>query len=99
MSSVYLGYNAVMARQMCQSCGQPLKDSNKGTESDGSQSSDYCKLCYVKGTFVDPNITLEEMQQICIKAMRDMHFPRFLAKNVANKQIPKLKRWNKTTKL
>lgn len=85
-----------MAKQMCQSCGQPLKEEIKGTETGGSLSSDYCNLCYEKGAFKDPDITLEQMQEICIKAMRDMHFPKFMAKHIAKSQIPKLKRWQKT---
>ncbi len=82
-----------MARQMCQSCGQPLKDNNRGTEKDGSPSSEYCNLCYENGAYKDPDITLEQMQVVCIQAMQNMHFPKFFAKHIAKSQIPKLKRW------
>lgn len=81
---------------MCQSCGRPLKEDIKGTEKDGSLSLDYCDLCYKNGRFIDPDITLEQMQEVCIKAMRDMHFPKFLAKHIAKSQLPKLKRWQKS---
>jgi hypothetical protein len=85
-----------MGRQMCQSCGQPLKENIRGTEADGSASSLYCELCYKDGKFVNPDITLKQMQEICIKAMRDMRFPKFMAKRIADKQLPKLIRWQKT---
>jgi len=83
----------MMAKQMCQSCGQPLKDEIKGTEANGLPSLLYCSLCYANGAFIDPDITLEQMQETCIKAMRQMHFPKFFAKHIAKSQIPKLKRW------
>lgn len=82
-----------MAKQMCQSCGRPLKDDIKGTETDGSLSEKYCNLCYANGAFIDPDITLEEMQVICVNAMKDMHFPGFLARRIAKNQLPQLERW------
>ena len=78
---------------MCQSCGRPLKDEIRGTESDGSPSAEYCNLCYKDGKFIDPDMTLEQMQEICVKAMKDMHIPGFFAKHLAKKQLPTLKRW------
>jgi hypothetical protein len=86
-----------MARQMCQSCGMPLKDKNKGTEKDGSLSNLYCDLCYENGAFKDPDLTLEQMQKICIQAMRNMHFPKFMATRIAKKQLPQLRRWQSHT--
>ncbi len=82
-----------MAKPMCQSCGQPLKDDNRGTEKDGLPATEYCNLCYMNGVYVDPDITLEEMQAKCIEAMKKMHFPAFMAKHIAKNQVPKLKRW------
>jgi putative zinc ribbon protein len=81
-----------MARQ-CQSCGMPLKkDSDKGTEQDGTLSEKYCALCYKDGKFVDPDTTPEKIQQIADQALRKKHWPGFLRK-LAIKQIPKLERW------
>lgn len=82
-----------MAKPMCQSCGMPLKDSNKGTEADGNLSQDFCNLCYQNGAYLQPDMTMEEMQQISVQAMRKMHFPGFMARMIAKSQIPKLKRW------
>lgn len=81
-----------MARQMCQSCSMPLKADNRGTEKDGSPSSKYCKLCYGKGKFLDPDLSLEQMQKIVVDVLKKKHWPGFMA-NYAAKQIPKLERW------
>lgn len=41
-----------MPERFCQSCGMPIMDpAVRGTESDGSTSSDYCKWCYDKGSY------------------------------------------------
>ena len=82
-----------MSRQMCQSCGMPIgKDEVKGTETDGSLSQKYCKMCYQKGKFTQPNATAEDMQKIGYKALREKRWPGFLAKMAVN-GIPKLERW------
>lgn len=84
-----------MARQMCQSCSMPLNDKNKGTEADGSLSQKYCQLCYQKGKFTTPDMTVEQMQAICVRVLnKDKRWPKFLAK-LASRQIPKLERWRK----
>ncbi len=82
-----------MAKQMCQSCGRPLNEENKGTETDGSLSVTYCNLCYEKGSFKDAGMTTEHMEVMYVDAMKDMHFPGFIAKFFAKSQLPKLKRW------
>lgn len=85
-----------MARQMCQSCGMPLKsDGVKGTEKDGSLSQKYCAMCYQKGQFTQPNATPQDMMKIGFEALRKKHWPGFLAK-MAVSGVPKLDRWNKT---
>lgn len=81
-----------MARQMCQSCSMPLDGKNNGTEADGSLSQKYCNLCYEKGAFKDPNLTMEQMQAKTIEVLRAKHWPKIMAK-LAAKQIPKLERW------
>lgn len=46
----------------CQSCGVALIDKGDfGTNTSGAIVTDYCKFCFAKGAFVDPDITLEEM--------------------------------------
>ncbi|MBX4197452.1 zinc ribbon domain-containing protein [Candidatus Saccharibacteria bacterium] len=86
-----------MARQMCQSCGMPLNDKTRGTEADGSPSLKYCNLCYQNGKFTQPNATAADMQRIGYEALRQKHWPGFLAKMAVN-GVPKLERWNTPTK-
>lgn len=50
--------------KFCQSCGMPLNlhgQNVQGTEKNGSYSLVYCRYCYEKGVFVEPNITYAEM--------------------------------------
>jgi len=82
-----------MSRQMCQSCGMPLKDSaSKGTEPDGSKSEKYCTHCYQNGEFTWPDATAEQMQIYCTGILMKQHWPGFMAKS-ATRGIPKLERW------
>jgi len=81
--------------KFCQSCGMPMKrdPQNGGTNSDGSKNSDYCSYCYKDGVFTSPEIdTPQKMQQFCIKKMKEMGMPGFVAW-FFTRSIPKLKRW------
>jgi len=67
---------------------------NGGTNSDGSKNSDYCSYCYKDGRFTSPEInTPQKMQQFCIKKMKEMGMPGFVAW-FFTRSIPKLKRWS-----
>lgn len=79
----------------CQSCYMPLKsDENRGKEADlTTPSLRYCKYCYDKGVFLQPDITAKEMQKFCEDLLvRDQKMPRFVAKLMVM-GIPKLERW------
>lgn len=82
--------------RQCQSCGMPLqtKDAGdcRGTEADGSLSETWCTLCYRDGAFIDPNCTLEQMQQIVEDALCEKGSNKAF-RWLAVKQIPKLDRW------
>ena len=81
--------------KFCQSCGMPMKrdPQNGGTNSDGSKNSDYSSYCYEDGVFTSPEIdTPQKMQQFCIKKMKEMGMPGFVAW-FFTRSIPKLKRW------
>lgn len=86
-----------MPKQICQSCSMPIKDDKlKGTEADGSYSPKYCHLCYQKGRFTTPDMTVKQMQEIVERVLRsEKHWPS-LAARFATKQIPRLERWCKT---
>ncbi len=73
--------------KICQSCGMPLKkDENKEHEL-------YCSHCWKNDQFVDPDLTLQKMQEHNFNMMtKDMKLPKWIA-NSFNKKVAKLKRW------
>jgi hypothetical protein len=74
----------------------PLSKDPKGggSNSDGSKSDRYCSLCYENGTFKNPEMNVQEMQQFVKGKLKEMGFPGFLA-GWFTKGIPKLERWKK----
>lgn len=80
----------------CQSCAMPIKKAtNRATELDQSLSNKYCKFCYKDGMFIEPNITLIQMQEKCAKALKEEHpFISMLFGKTYVKSISKLERWN-----
>ena len=79
---------------MCQSCGMPLKSEELfGTNKDGSKKEEYCIYCYKDGMLVNPEITMNEMVEICVANMK---MPKFLSKLMMKAYLPKLKRWKCT---
>lgn len=83
-----------MFGSQCQSCGMPLvKDKlGGGTEHDGTTSYKYCSHCYLKGQFIDPNITLAEMQKKVQAKICASGLPKFIAK-LFTRSMGKLYRW------
>ena len=81
----------------CQSCGMPLRRDAEGggTEADGSRSAKYCSHCYLRGRFVLPDITVEQMQARARQKLRELRIPGFLA-GFLTRDIPKLERWRRT---
>jgi len=79
----------------CQSCTMPIdKIENRGTEKNGTNSELYCKYCYKDGLFTTPDMTLEQMKEICTEQMKKQNIaPEILAQSM--KMLPLLKRWNK----
>ena len=54
---------------ICQSCGMNLeRDSDKGTNQDGSKSEKYCYFCYQHGKFAQ-DITMEEMIELNLREL------------------------------
>lgn len=83
----------------CQSCGMTLaKDSDKGTESDGSKSEEYCSFCYRQGKFVQA-ISMEEMAEHNLQDLDEwnksvgLHLTKEEAKKLLMEFLPTLKRW------
>jgi hypothetical protein len=85
-----------MQEKFCESCGMPMGETDEmyGSEANGNKSADYCKHCYEKGSFTNPNITLKEMRDSVAAIMvKDFGFSLEDAKEQCNEGIPNLKRW------
>lgn len=72
----------------------PLKKDEKGggTNADGSKSSMYCSKCYENGKFINPEMTVTEMQTLVKAKLKEFGFPGFIA-GWFTKGIPNLERW------
>lgn len=78
---------------VCQSCTMPIDDTaDRGTEKNGSKSSEYCKYCYQNGAFVNPGMTLENMQQLITEKMQELDLPVAVSQK-SLQLLPQLKRW------
>lgn len=65
---------------ICQCCGMPMKDDDIiGRDADGSPNEDYCKWCYVDGTYTYSN--MDDLINVCVGHM-------------ASEGMPKLERLN-----
>lgn len=78
----------------CQSCGMPMKKDPKGggTNPDGSINKMYCSKCYNGGKFINPDMTMGQMQELVKGKLKEMGFPGFMA-GFFTKGIPNLERW------
>jgi hypothetical protein len=64
----------------------------RGTEKNGILSNEYCKYCYVNGSFVNPGMTLEEMRTEVKAQMEKRNMDDKLIRQALN-TLPELKRW------
>jgi len=81
----------------CQSCGMPLtRESDLGTNRDGSRNEDYCVHCYQNGGFT-ARCTMEEMIDFNLNCEgSESFFPdKAAAKAMMEQWFPTLKRWKK----
>ncbi len=83
----------------CQSCGMVLiKDSDKGTESDGRKSEEYCAFCYQQGRFIQ-DLTIEELIEHNLQDLDNwnqetgLQLTKQEARAELLKFLPTLKRW------
>ncbi len=81
----------------CQSCGMPFKKDPKGsgTNADGQPSIKYCSFCYEKGEFLQPDITLQEMQDFVKEKLKELGGIMKLFAGPFSKGISRLERWKK----
>ena len=65
-----------------------------GTNADGSLQQDYCKFCYQKGAFTQPDLSVDQMVENSVSFMvSELKFPREKAQEVSEAVLPQLKRW------
>ncbi|WP_372746161.1 zinc ribbon domain-containing protein [Lutibacter sp.] len=85
--------------KICQSCAMSLNKDPKGvgggTNANGKPSYKYCSYCYQDGTFLQPNITAQEMQAFVKEKLKEMGGFMKLFAGFFSKGIPKLERWKK----
>lgn len=87
--------------KFCQSCGMPLNlhgEDVHGTEADGSKSTKYCSYCYENGSFIEPNITFDEMLvrgKEAIANGQGNKIAKFFMKTFYPMQLKGLERWKK----
>ncbi|SCJ48774.1 Putative zinc ribbon domain [uncultured Clostridium sp.] len=87
-----------MQERYCQCCGMPLGQGEEmlGNEADGRKSQDYCKYCYVDGSFT-ADCTMDEMIEFCVSPMvaSNPGMSEDAAREAMRAYFPKLKRWRK----
>ncbi|MBL1224663.1 zinc ribbon domain-containing protein [Enterococcus sp. BWR-S5] len=85
---------------ICQSCGMDIEmDKDKGTNTDGTLSSEYCLYCFKEGSFTN-NLTIDQYVEIGLD-----YSPEYKAatsekekvqiKEQAKAYLATLKRWKK----
>ena len=78
----------------CQSCGMPLVNTEiLGTEKDGQVCQDFCTYCYELGAFKQPNVTVNEMIDICVPHLKGEGMAEEEARQMLASFLPSLKRW------
>jgi len=78
---------------ICQSCGLPFTDESKGTDRDQTKSEDYCIDCFQNGNFVEPSLSLREMEIRELEKARKNENLTLEEAREALKILPTLKRW------
>jgi hypothetical protein len=78
---------------LCQSCGFPIFEENKGTNRDNSKNDDYCTNCYLNGEFLDQSLTLPRLRVKLIDRAAFHNEITLEEVEQINKNLPRLKRW------
>jgi hypothetical protein len=79
----------------CQSCGMPLEQPEDcGSARKGLRVNDFCHYCFQDGAFTEPEISMQEMIDKCVRVMvREEIMPEPQARALMAEVIPRLKRW------
>lgn len=78
----------------CQSCGMPItSDELWGKEASGAASQEYCAYCYLNGKFTQPDLSMQQMMDLCVPFMVEKGMDAASARKILEDCLPKLKRW------
>lgn len=79
----------------CQSCSMPLsKPEDFGTDRAGYRVNDYCHHCYANGAFAEPDVTLPQMIDRCVRIMSARGImPEAEARVLLTDVMPRMRRW------
>ena len=78
---------------VCQCCGMPLEDGSISREPDGSFNEEYCKWCYTDGQFVYKS--MDQLLDFLSEHMSNENFTPAQAREDFEKELPKLRHWQK----
>lgn len=84
----------------CQSCGRTLRSPELfGSEARGIMNTNFCKHCYARGEFTEPDITVEGMIEKVTGILSGQgKLTPEEARQRAEKLIPALRRWRTQAK-
>ncbi|MEK4324759.1 zinc ribbon domain-containing protein [Paenibacillus sp. FSL R7-0297] len=79
----------------CQSCGMPVNETElQGSDKEGNKTEEYCIYCYENGEFKQPDITLQEMTDLCAGYLVEEGMDEAAARQMLGDSLPQLKRWS-----
>ncbi len=84
-------------RLVCQCCGMPLEDDLLGRDKDGSLNENYCKWCYVDGSYVYND--MDTLVDVCVVHMVNESFTEQQARAYMKEKLPMLDYWKHKDKL
>ncbi len=66
-----------------------------GTEADGSASKEFCVFCYSNGSFIEPDLTLNQMiDKVSRMLAKQINISEDEASSIARTSVSSLKRWS-----
>lgn len=81
---------------ICQCCGMPLEDSNISKETDGNFNEEYCKWCYVDGTFTYHS--MDDLINFCAEHMSNENWTSDQVRVYMKELLPQLNYWKQSNK-
>lgn len=84
---------------ICQSCGFPFSADTRGTNRDGSKTSDYCISCFKNGEFTDHHLTMHELERRLLEMAQEHNEISLEEAREIIRSLPDLKRWKMTNLL